>query len=163
MVTLLLGSSIMEKWKPQKIYPVFNCGLGRLTTNLLKDYFELLPDIKASVVLFYCGANDLIYTSIDPKTTVNNINVFLEAVNKKYMGATIYVLSLIRSPKMYHLGHIDAIDYINKRLEKTKHTHFLSINDVLNDPRDFLKDRHHLSRIGYAKLEKYVLDKMKMK
>jgi hypothetical protein len=155
---LLLGSSIIEKWKPKKLKPCLNLGYGRLTTDQLDEYFHALPDdIEPSIILFYCGANDLIRTELSTTSTIRNIKRFLKQLMAKYMNCAICVLSLIKSPKMYALGKIGEIERINEKLSKIQGTSYISVTDCLTQMDDFASDRHHLSRKGYLQLEKEVV------
>ena len=120
MKILLLGSSIIKHWKNftmnQQNEEVLNMGKSGLITSNLSSYLDKIPDITPEYIIFYCGTNDIL-RSFNKNDIVNNLQLCLDNLLKKYPDSIIIVISLIKSPIMYN-GKLNEIDYINNSIRK---------------------------------------------
>jgi lysophospholipase L1-like esterase len=159
MKILLLGSSIIHKWKNfttnQKNEEVINMGISGLKTSNLPKYLEKIPNIHPEYILFYCGGNDLL-RNLNKKDIVNNLQLCLDNLLIKFPKSEIIVISLIKSPIMYN-DKIKDIDYINNSIRKySKMFHniqYVNVNRILCDKDFFMQDGLHLNDSGYEKMK----------
>lgn len=156
-IALLLGSSSIRKWKNLQCFDaVVNCGISRLTTNELMEYFDHLPNVSPKYILVWIGMNDLINTRNQPKQIIENIQQFTELLLEKYPKSRIIVLSILKSPKIYDLHKDKTVDYINRTLnvyymaKNNKFISFQNINRYLRDDKYYGVDRFHLNSLGYG-------------
>ena len=158
MKILLLGSSIIRKWKNfitnQKNEEIINMGISGLKTSNLPKYLEKIPNIHPEYILFYCGGNDLL-CNLNKNDIANNLQSFLDDLVIKFPKSKIIVISVIKSPIMYH-GKINDIDYINNSIRKySKMFHniqYVNVNRILCDKAFFMEDGLHLNDSGYEKM-----------
>jgi len=158
MKLLLLGSSIIKKWKNFTTNytneEVINMGKSGLTSPNLPKYLEKIPNIHPEYVLFYCGGNDLLH-NVNKNDIVNNMQSCLDSLVVKFPKSKIIVISLIKSPIMYN-GKIKELDYINNSIRKySKMFHniqYVNVNRILCDKDFFMEDGLHLNTIGYEKM-----------
>jgi len=162
-IALLLGSSSIRKWKNSTGFDVVvNCGISRLTTNELTEYFDHLPNISPKYILVWIGMNDVLYSRNQPKQIIENITQFTDLLCKKYPKSRMIVLSILKSPKLYDLQKDKTVDYINRKLKenymatKNKSVSFQNINRYLRDDKYYGVDRFHLNSLGYAILNEYL-------
>jgi lysophospholipase L1-like esterase len=158
MKILLLGSSIIRKWKNftinQKNEEIINMGTSGLKTSNLPKYLEKIPDIHPEYILFYCGGNDLLHNG-NKHDVVSNIKICLDNLVIKFPKSKIIVISLIKSPIMYN-GKIKDIDYINNSIRThSKMFHniqYVNVNRILCNKDFFMEDGLHLNDLGYEKM-----------
>jgi lysophospholipase L1-like esterase len=158
MKILLLGSSIIKHWKNftmnQQNEEVLNMGKSGLITSNLSSYLDKIPDITPEYIIFYCGTNDIL-RSFNKNDIVNNLQLCLDNLLKKYPDSIIIVISLIKSPIMYN-GKLNEIDYINNSIRKySKMFHniqYMDVNRILCNINFFAEDKLHLTPIGYEKM-----------
>lgn len=158
MKILLLGSSIIRKWKNftanQKNEEIINMGISGLKTSNLPKYLEKIPNIHPEYILFYCGGNDLLHNG-NKHDVVNNIKMGLDNLVIKFPKSKIIVISLIKSPIMYN-GKINDIDYINNSIRiysKIIHNiQYVNVNRILCNKDFFMEDGLHLNDLGYEKM-----------
>jgi lysophospholipase L1-like esterase len=158
MKILLLGSSIIRKWKNftinQKNEEIINMGTSGLKTSNLPKYLEKIPSIEPEYIFFYCGGNDLLH-NVNKNDVVNNIKMCLDNLLTKFPKSKIIVISLIKSPIMYN-GKIRDIDYINNGIRKYSNNHsntiYVNVNKILSKKEFFMKDGLHLNDLGYEKM-----------
>ena len=158
MKILLLGSSIIRKWKNfitnQKNEEIINMGISGLKTSNLPKYLEKIPNIHPEYILFYCGGNDLL-CNLNKNDIANNLQSFLDDLVIKFPKSKIIVISVIKSPIMYH-GKINDIDYINPHSTSTDlgdiNIQYVNVNRILCDKAFFMEDGLHLNDSGYEKM-----------
>ena len=158
MKILLLGSSIIRKWKNFTIDDendeVINMGVSGLVTSNLPKYMDKIPYINPEYILFYCGGNDLL-RKFDKKNILNNLQSFLDGLLTKFPKSKIIVISLIKSPIMYN-GKINDIDYINNSIRKYSkmfnNIQYVNVNKILSKKEFFMEDGLHINEMGYEKM-----------
>jgi lysophospholipase L1-like esterase len=158
MKILLLGSSIIKKWKNFTTNytneEVINMGKSGLVTTNLPKYLEKIPSIEPEYIIFYCGGNDLLH-DVNKNDVVNNLQSFLDDLLTKFPKSKIIVISLIKSPIMYN-GKIKIIDYINNGIRKYSNNHsnttYVNVNRILCNKDFFMEDGLHLNDLGYEKM-----------
>lgn len=158
MKILLLGSSIIRKWKNftanQKNEEIINMGTSGLKTSNLPKYLEKIPNIQPEYILFYCGGNDLLHNG-NKHDVVSNIKMGLDNLVIKFPKSKIIVISLIKSPIMYN-GKINDVDYINNSIRiysKIIHNiQYVNVNRILYNKDFFMEDGLHLNDLGYEKM-----------
>ena len=83
----------------------------------------------------------------------NNIIKFFNIINNYYNNSYFFILSILKSPKMYVLNKIKKIDYLNNIIKKyCKNNNkfiYIDLNYFFNDNEYFNIDGIHLSIRGY--------------
>jgi lysophospholipase L1-like esterase len=173
---LLLGSSTIRKWKNFTLMldneHIINKGLSRLLTRdlLTNDFNEFIIKnlkTKPKYIVFYCGINDIV-NNIDNELIIHNIIHSLKNLHILFSESKILFLSLIKSPKICHENKLNNVNYVNNKIRtfcsKKQNTYFyLNLNKDVEKYHDmyFLKDRFHLNKLGYEKINEIVQDKLK--
>jgi lysophospholipase L1-like esterase len=152
--TLLLGSSIIERWPINEK----NIGITGLTSRELMETYsnEMYNNVKN--VILYIGSNDITHNPHISTTEIyENITEFITQINKKI---NIIFVAILKSPKRT-ITQIHKIDIINRKMREfsQKHTniHFCNLNRELSSHNNYLPDQIHLSEKGYSILSQHLL------
>ncbi len=172
---LLIGSSILKNWKHlskicnQNNYPIINNAVGGSTTDYqLYDIDNLILPHNPSVIIWYCGSND-INNKIEVYKIILNTIKWVNKVSFIYPNCKILLLSIIKAPQKYIDNHINKIDLINnfmmKKMKQYKNVIYIDINEYLcydNQPilNFYKKDNLHLKNSTYKLLSNVILDKI---
>ena len=164
MKLLLLGSSIIKRWKNCYInnHEIINRGINGLVTKTLisNDYLTNIFKVeKPTHIILYCGGNDL-RKNFNSIITFENIKQFIQELQNVYKNAYIIIISIIKSPIMYHENRIEYIKHLNRELKKiTKYQNnifYIDVNRELNNSIYFQKDNLHLNNMGYDILNRKI-------
>ena len=154
--TILLGSSIIERWPSDKYIPIsLNLGIPGLTSRELMHSYNRIPPQKN--IILYIGSND-ITKNIETNEIYQNITEFIMTIVK---NQHIFFVAILKSPNRTK-PQIQKIDTINRKMREfsQKHPqniHFCNLNRELSSPKNYLPDKIHLSETGYSILSKHIL------
>ena len=151
---VLLGSSIISKWKLNHIFgfnKIKNNGIpGLFTKNLFKIHHDFT---NPKYIIFYCGGNDL-RNHISYSIIIHNTNKYIEFLMTQYPNTKIILLSVLMSPSMINI----IIEPINKwyhdiAIKYPNHFLYINVNTIMNKHDYYKSDGIHLNQIGYDKLQ----------
>lgn len=151
---LLLGSSIIERWRmPNSL----NLGISGLTTKDLHIYQPILTSLAAyKNIVLYIGSNDIINTNTPPQQIYENIREFLSLF---LFSQNIIFVAILKSPKRTETQK-KRIDIVNRKMREFSQTHpnihFCNLNRELSSTNHYLADKTHLSESGYAILSHHI-------
>lgn len=151
--TILLGSSIIERWPSDKYIPI-SLNLGLTSRELMHSYNRIPPQKN---IILYIGSND-ITKNIETNEIYQNITEFIMTIMK---NQHIFFVAILKSPNRTK-PQIQKIDTINRKMREfsQKHPqniHFCNLNRELSSPKNYLPDKIHLSETGYSILSKHLL------
>ena len=151
--TILLGSSIIERWPSDKYIPI-SLNLGLTSRELMHSYNRIPPQKN---IILYIGSND-ITKNIETNEIYQNITEFIMTIMK---NQHIFFVAILKSPNRTK-PQIQKIDTINRKMREfsQKHPqniHFCNLNRELSSPKNYLPDKIHLSETGYSILSKHIL------
>ena len=160
--TLLLGSSIIEKWPNNQILPNSeNLGISGLTSNQLIESYssDILKNKKNKNIILYIGSNDITHNpNISPNEIYKNITEFISQIQIQIQN--IIFVAILKSPKRT-IPQKNKIDIINRKMREFSQKHpniyFCNLNRELSSPKHYLSDQIHLSESGYSILSHHVL------
>jgi lysophospholipase L1-like esterase len=156
--TILLGSSIIERWPSDK-YSLNNLGISGLTSGKLMESYSRIKISPQQNIILYIGSNDI--TKNLPITTneiYQNITEFILKIMKKN---NIFFVAILKSPDRTS-EQIQKIDTINRKMREFSQKHpqniyFCNLNRELSSTKNYLPDKIHLSETGYSILSKHLL------
>ena len=151
--TILLGSSIIERWPSDKYIPI-SLNLGLTSREIMHSYNRIPPQKN---IILYIGSND-ITKNIETNEIYQNITEFIMTIMK---NQHIFFVAILKSPNRTK-PQIQKIDTINRKMREfsQKHPqniHFCNLNRELSSPKNYLPDKIHLSETGYSILSKHLL------
>ena len=156
--TILLGSSIIERWPSDKYIPnCLNLGISGLTSGELMESYSRIPEIrKCKNIILYVGSNDITKNK-ETNEIYQNITEFIQKIMK---NQHIFFVAILKSPNRT-TPQIQKIDTINRKMREfsQKHQpniHFCNLNRELSSPKNYLPDKIHLSETGYSILSKHI-------
>jgi len=158
--TILLGSSIIERWPSDK-YSLNNLGISGLTSGELMESYSRIRIPPQQNIILYIGSNDI--TKNLPITTneiYQNITEFiLKIMNNN--NQHIFFVAILKSPDRTR-EQIQKIDIINRKMREFSQKHpqniyFCNLNRELSSTKNYLPDKIHLSETGYSILSKHLL------
>jgi lysophospholipase L1-like esterase len=159
MKSILLGSSIIERW-PIKNKNIKNLGIAGLTSKELMESYrnecKMYNNVKN--VILYIGSNDITHNPHISTTEIyQNITEFITQINKKN---NIIFVAILKSPKRT-IEQIEKINTINRKMREFSQKHpniyFCNLNRELSSPKNYLPDQIHLSEKGYSILSHHLL------
>ncbi len=171
---LFVGSSIFHRWtnlsKQMAPLPVVNRGVdGFETGNVLRMVDSVVIPSKPSVVVYYCGSNDV--DAGEPAAAIaGRIRQFVERVTAALPATRIVFVSVNRAPEKQ--DRWDVVDAVNDQVKayaaQTQRLQYVDVNPVLfnrdGTPRFelYMPDELHLRPAAYeefARILKPVLTK----
>ena len=164
---LLMGSSSIRLWGNKKWFPnktTYNCGFGGSEISDQLFFFDrIVPTYKPSVILFYCGDNDIAKKKTEEQV-INDFRTFVKRVHKILPKTDIIYLPIKPSIARWNLW--DKMDAVNQAILKDAKAngklHYCDTAKVIlnkegkPDPAFFKKDGLHLNEHGYARWTKEV-------
>ncbi len=163
---LMVGSSIFRKWTTAADdlapLPVTNRGFGGSKTDDQLFFFDqIVPSSQASLVMWYCGSNDL-NASRTPDEILKNTKEWIVKTQAALPKATILIVSVIRSPQKREKGVLAQLDVTNKALielaKSTPGVLFADVNPALETSAGesvmecYVSDKLHLTPEGYRRM-----------
>lgn len=163
---LLVGSSIFRKWASFAAdlapLPVANRAFGgSRTADQLLFFDRIVPSSRASLVVWYCGSND-VKDRVPTKVVLANTEQWIGRTRASLPGARILLVSVIRAIQKRDDGQLDEVDGVNAGLRKFSETiagvDYVDVNPGLETPtRDampgcYVADKLHLSPEGYRRM-----------
>ena len=158
--TILLGSSIIERWPITNIKEknIENLGIsGLISRELMEKYKEILKTkTKSKNIILYIGSNDITH-NISINEIYRNITEFILSIPK----TNIIFVAILKSPDRT-IQQIQQIDIINRKMREFSQKHpnisFCNLNRELSSPNNYLSfDKKHLSEKGYSILSHHLL------
>jgi len=163
---LMVGSSIFRKWTTAvddlAPMPVTNRGFGGSKTDDQLFFFDqIVPSSQASLVMWYCGSNDL-NASRTPDEILKNTKDWIAKTQAALPRVTILIVSVIRSPQKREKGVLAQLDETNKALielvKSTPGVLFVDVNPALETADGepvmecYVSDKLHLTTEGYRRI-----------
>lgn len=163
---LMVGSSIFRKWTSAADdlapLPVTNRGFGGSKTDDQLFFFDqIVPSSQASLVIWYCGSNDL-NASRTPDEILKNTKDWIAKTQAALPRVTILIVSVIRSPQKREKGLLTHLDETNKALialgKSTPGVLFADVNPALETTDGepvmecYVSDKLHLTPEGYRRM-----------
>ena len=169
MKLLMIGSSILKNWKQlvklDKMSVINNSKCGSTTEYQLKNFDELVLNTNPSVIIWYCGSNDVV-NNVTVYSIILNTLKWINKVHLLYPNCKILLLSIIKSPFQLKNNNGKIITFINDVLcnivKNNKNRIYVNINPYIennNEPIQhyYKKDNIHLTNSAYKKLTSIVL------
>ncbi len=173
---VFVGSSSVRAWRSLEEdfpnFPVSNSGFGGSTLPELSFYLkELVLDKKPSMVVVYCGENDLTLAYSRPQEVFGS---FLELAGllKQALKKGTPVVFLSVKPSIYSWNYWEKQQQFNRMVELfdawvdwpefqfVRMGHLL-LNDAGEpDPALFIRDGLHLNKSGYQKWTMFLRPKL---
>lgn len=160
---LFAGSSSIRLWstvaKDFAPLPVINRGFGGSTTPELLHYADrIVYKYDPSVIVYYCGEND-IASDTPPQVAFQNFKKFIGETEKRLPNATVVFISAKPSPDRW--ARWKSFQQFNSMVEQFAHNRpslrYVDISKQLlaangePDTSLFVEDKLHLNTSGYAK------------
>jgi len=169
----MVGSSIFRKWQTctndLAPFPVTNRAFGgSQTADQLYFFDRIVPSSHASLVIWYCGSND-IKGSQDPNNTVKSPPSILQRT-KQWIDLTqsalprsrVLLVSVIRAPQKREAGLLDKVDEVNRGLiqlaSSIPDVSYVDVNPSLESSTGepvaecYVTDKLHLTQEGYRRI-----------
>lgn len=147
------GSSIFARWhflsSNMSPLPVINCAISGLTTSSLINQCKGLNN--ASMIVVYCGSNDLMFGS-SPEDTAKRMENFIDS----HTNVPVVIISSIKSPDRRHFW--DKVDQYNMRLREIvakmpRLRSYVDVNETIQHNLEyFTLDGLHLTWDGMGAL-----------
>ncbi len=160
---LFVGSSSIRMWNSLATdfapMPVINRGFGGSTIPEVNYYAKrIIYKYQPSVIVFYCGDNDL--ASDDPPTLAfQNFKKFIGETEKNLKDTPVVFISAKPSPSRWNLWrNYQQFNTMVEQFAKSRPSlRYVDISRTLldangqPDPAFFAEDKLHLNSQGYAK------------
>jgi len=160
---LFIGSSSVRMWETlaedMAPVPVINRGFGGSTTpEVLAVVDRIVFPYKPSVIVYYCGDNDLGTDNTDAESAAAGFIQFAELVHKKLPRTQILYMSI--KPSVARWNNWEAMTRANVLVARFcgKHTYAYYMDlatpllkDGKPDPSLFKEDGLHLNAEGYKR------------
>lgn len=157
---LFVGSSSIRFWNTAEAfpgYPVINRGFGGShITDVLFYYKRLIGRFDPSLIVFYCGEND-IYSGQSTQRVFNDYLELLDRISNDFPDAHFLYVSI--KPSSSRLEHSERFAEFNRMVEEYNQSnevlHYIDLASPLTNangrPDDslFVDDRLHLNEKGY--------------
>jgi lysophospholipase L1-like esterase len=159
---LFIGSSSIRMWdslgEDMAPAPVLNRGFGgSRTPEVLAVMDRIVYPYEPSVIVYYCGDNDLGDSNTDSRAAADGFIAFCERVHERSPGTPILYLAIKASIARW--SNWEAMDRANDMVADFAATHdnveFIDVatcligDDGTPDPALFLGDGLHLNDRGY--------------
>lgn len=140
--------------------PIINRGFGGAKTpDVLAVFDRVVPVCRPSIVVYYCGDNDLGIDNTDIAPVVNNFIAFDQRVQALWPSTRVFYVSIKASVQRWKNWPAmkAANDAIRAYCERTPGRGFLDIAqpmlnaDGVPDPSLFEADGLHVNAAGYAR------------
>jgi lysophospholipase L1-like esterase len=178
---LLLGSSIIHQWTP--ILPdapiplhITNLGVDGLTTPQMGSNLEtilqpLSETYKPSVILFYCGSNDISHpqtpqVETETQEIIENTEQIMEILQDRFPETLVVYLSILKCPgRSKFFAQIEKVNHSVRNFSKKARSgkkgpsriQFVDLNpEIRANPDFFLPGGVHLNNMGYQIFNKTI-------
>lgn len=163
---LMAGSSIFRKWEScaQDLapLPVTNRGFGGSRTEDQLFFFDqIVPSSHASLVVWYCGSND-VNGKKTPEEILKNTREWISRTQASLPRSRILIVSVIRAPQKREDGKLPQVDEVNKGLlalpGSIKGVDYIDVNPAMETPAGepvpecYLPDKLHMTQEGYRRI-----------
>ena len=160
---LFTGSSSIRMWKSleQDMAPmkVLNRGFGGSTLPEIIYYADrILMPHQPSIIILYCGENDLSNENTKVKKTLRDFKQFVEYTSKKLPETHVFYLSI--KPSIKRWSYWPKMAKANKKIERfiNRHDqyHFVDVASTMMDDNEvvrqdiFIEDDLHMNETGYS-------------
>jgi hypothetical protein len=161
--TVLLGSSIIERWASEQYIPnSLNLGISGLTSGELMESYSRIGCRHPKNIILYIGSNDITHDHDQDISNeiYQNITEFILKMMNQNQSTNILFVAILKSPNRTK-KQIQKIDAINRKMrefsQKHPHLYFCNLNRELSSPKNYLADKTHLSETGYSILSNHIL------
>lgn len=160
---LFIGSSSVRMWTTlvadMKPAPVINRGFGgSRTADVMAVFDRIVLPYKPSVIVYYCGDNDLGMDNTDSQAVADGFIAFDKRARAEWPGVKVMYIAI--KPSVQRWKNWEAMRRTNEIVraycEKTPGATYLDIvtpaltADGKPDPMTFREDGLHLNEKGYA-------------
>lgn len=157
---LFVGSSSIRFWNTAEAfpeYPVINRGFGGShITDVLYYYNRLIGRFDPSLIVFYCGEND-IYSGQSIQHVFDDYLELLNRIESDFPEAHFLYVSI--KPSTSRIEHSEQFAEFNRKVEEYNQSnnkmHYIDLASPLTTSNDrpddslFMDDRLHLNERGY--------------
>ncbi len=160
---LFIGSSSIRMWsslaQDMTPMPVLNRGFGGSKTGEVLDVFDrIVAPYRPSVIVYYCGDNDLGTDNTDSLAAAHGFITFSERARALWPGIEVFYIPIKASPARWRnwAAMSRANEIVRAYCAHTPGATYLdTVTPTLDangkpDPRLFRKDGLHLNERGYA-------------
>jgi hypothetical protein len=163
---LMVGSSIFRKWttctNDLAPLPVVNRAFGGSETpDQLFFFDQIVPSSHASLVVWYCGSNDVNDKTASAKILQNTAD-WIQRTQTALPQVRILLVSVIRAPQKRDAGLLAQVDEVNHGLVKLAgslpNVAYADVNPSLESPTGesvmecYVQDKLHLTPEGYRRM-----------
>jgi len=161
---LFIGSSSFRLWRSLATdmtpLPVINRGFGGAkTADVLAVFDRVVPSCRPSIILYYCGDNDLGIDNTDSASVVNNFIAFDKRVQSLWPKTRVYFVAIKASVQRWKNWPAmkRANDAVREYCSRTPGRGFFDVAQPMlgpggtPDPSLFEADGLHVNAAGYAK------------
>src|SRR5262249_31951478 len=134
---VFVGSSIVRRWTnltaQMAPLPVVNRGFdGAVTPDMLRVLDALVVPARPSVIVYYCGSNDV--SAGEPAPAIaDRIRQFFDRASAALPSSRLVFVSIIRAPDKQ--DRWDVVDDVNRRVRTyavgRANVEYLEVNHVL--------------------------------
>jgi lysophospholipase L1-like esterase len=168
---VFLGSSILRMWDASRFFPdiaVYNRSFGGARTWEINHYYpRILPHLKPSLLVYYCGSNDLC-SGRNHEQVIGGFQEFLGLFRKDFPRTRVLYLSILRSPaKKSIFSEVNSVNRaVSEMANGSEVLDFLDLNPALcdggEDPVEsyFVEDMNHLKESAYVRMSRLLLPKL---
>lgn len=160
---LFIGSSSIRMWTSladdMRPMPVLDRGFGgSKTREVLAVFDRVVRPYQPSVIVYYCGDNDLGTDNTDSQAAADGFIAFHRRARAEWPGIRVLYISI--KPSLARWSNWAAMakanDLVRAYCDKTPGAAFLDVaspmltSDGKPDPSIFLQDGLHMNEKGYA-------------
>jgi len=160
---LFIGSSSVRMWttlkEDMKPASVLNRGFGgSKTPDVMAVFDRIVLPYKPSVIVYYCGDNDLGMDNTDSQAVADGFFAFDQRARKEWPGVEVMYIAI--KPSVQRWKNWEAMRKTNELVraycERTPGATYLDIatpaltSDGKPDPTTFREDGLHLNEKGYG-------------
>ncbi|NQW99808.1 hypothetical protein HQ447_04050, partial [bacterium] len=134
---------------------------GSQTRDQLLFFDQIVPSAHASVVVWYCGSND-VNAKKSPEAILQNTKEWISRTRSALPQARILLVSVIRAPQKRENGKLPQVDAVNQGLlalsESLKGVDYIDVNPALETGAGapvaecYGEDHLHLTPDGYRRM-----------
>ncbi len=159
---LFIGSSSVRMWETldddMAPMPVLNRGFGGSKTGEVLEVFDrIVVPYQPSVIVYYCGDNDLGTSNTDWRSAADGFIAFDQRARKRWPGVEVLYIAIKPSPARWN--NWPAMERANAAVrdycDRTRGATYLDVatpmlaSDGTPDRTIFMEDGLHLNADGY--------------
>lgn len=161
--TLFIGSSSFTLWKDMATWfpdrEVINRGFGGSSlTDLIRYQNEIIYPYKPSIIVIYCGENDIANDEkVDGKVVFDRFTTLYKNIRSHFASIPIAYIAMKPSPARWHLRdkYLEGNQLIAEFLNAEANNYFIDVWPFMLNENEtpnknlFIEDMLHMNRSGY--------------